>query len=1342
MKTAAQKPVEIWTAGRPASKAILGGKGFNLSKLLEEQTMNVPNFIVLTPTAFFNSLNETDRVNWSTLDDAKRRRVVETLILSGATRLKLLEELDSNKLADFYLAVRSSAIDEDGSGLSYAGQFSSILNVKAKDVATAIETVWRSAFTNQVITYRTLNGVTAPLEPPSVVIQRMVPAVAAGVAFGANPITGSVEEKTISAVHGLGDQLVSGEVDAATYVLKNGSVLDRNSESICPLTDEQLSAIEELAIRAGEIFGSPQDIEWAIDKYNKLYIVQSRPITTLVEKPNTTTNSNSQTKPTLEPTSNARLDIFDNSNIGESYPGTTTPLTFSFARKAYQHVYETFCRMMGVSESAIRKHSFIFPHMLGFVRGRVYYNLLNWYRLLSLFPGFKTNRGFMEQMMGVKAGLPPEFLAEFDRELPLHERIQDALNMSVSIPKLLMRWATLAPSIENFNARVETSLDRMTKDLSQASSVELAKIYRAMEQDLLQNWDAPIVNDFFAMVSFGLLRAVCTRWLKNMEGIHNQLLCGETGIVSTEPVTRMQDLASIAAGDGALLEVLATASRASRLAPPAVSRNAVQFSEFETRLLQFPTFKSKYDSYLEKFGDRCTGELKLESATLSDNPAAFVTAILRLAQQQLKAETVSTPSENAATGTAQRNRDDAEKKAFDALRGHLFKSALFKLILWQTRTRIRERENLRFMRTRVFGAVRRIFVELGRRFERQDVLNNSNEIFWLETEEVLSFIEGTAGSSDLKTLATARMAEHNAFQSMPAPPDRFSIRSGLDLNSCEVENKKSVEHDLGVDSANRFKGLGCCPGTVSGYARVIEDPNTEQLLDGELLVAKRTDPGWITVIAQARGIVVEYGSLLSHTAIVARELGIPTIVSVSNVTTSVKSGDWLDINGATGEVRVTPQHADVALAVDENPTVAELHATRSNSALESPMIMKSEIPQPQIKDKMKSEIQGKAGFSFVRYAQCWEDSDIVIEGMNIKPGDTCISIASAGDNSLALLTKNPGKVVALDLNPAQLALMELKAMAFKHLSYEEMLVVLGYRSGRNRRDLFQRLTQHLSSSTLQYWSEHRDDIECGVACSGKFEHYFEVFRRFSLPLTHSQRTVDELLRPKSGIERERFFNRKWNTFRWRALFKVFFSEFVMGSLGRDPSFFTYAEGGLPGALMAWTRKALVDQDPSQNPYLHWILKGEFGDTLPTFLRRENFDIIKHNIDRLEWRQQAIEEYLSTVPKGSIDSFNLSDVFEYVSEDNYKSIMKLIAEASKPAARVVYWNMMAPRTSRGSNIQQIKALAQTSEILFAENKTFFYSRFIVEEVHHSFTGYETPAIPHRETLDTEIKGRAA
>lgn len=1329
---------EIWTPDQPADRAVLGGKGFNLSRLMSNPHIEVPNFIVLTQKAFFAALTESERLAWWKLSDKERASIVEHLALSPSTILKLQSELALYKLDDVHLAVRSSAIDEDGSHLSYAGQFTSVLNVKARNVATAVEQVWRSAFTSQLSAYRNLNGLSAPPEPPCVIIQRMVPAIASGVAFGANPLSGNTAEKVISAVHGLGDKLVSGEVDAATYILSNAEVIERNSESLCPLTDQQLQEICDVVDLAGEIFGGPQDVEWAIDKFNKLFLVQSRPITTLKTASLSSSPGESEAVGANNETQDARLDIFDNSNIGESYPGTTTPLTFSFARKAYQHVYETFCRLMGVSESAIAKHSFIFPQMLGFVRGRIYYNLLNWYRLLSLFPGFKTNRGFMEQMMGVKSELPHEFLAEFNRELTLKERVLDGLSLSVSIPKLLLRWIKLNSDVENFNARVETSLERMPQNFSETTTVELGKIYRAMEQDLLQKWDAPIVNDFFAMVSFGLLRGVCAKWLGNFEGIHNQLLCGETGIVSTEPVTRMQELASLAASDETLLAVLKTATT-----QPS-NPNTSEYQSMDKRLQSYPAFYSKYVSYLNKFGDRCTGELKLESPTLSDNPIAFIIAIVRLA------ETKSSGVRNsAATDFASANREDAEYNALNALRANPLKLTLFKLVLSETRSRIRERENLRFMRTRVFGAVRRIFVELGRRFASQNVLNEASEIFWLETEEALRFIEGTSSSACLKSIASARRSEHAMFQTMPAPPDRFSIRHGLSPNCSELETDSSdwdVSKEMLKSDSDSFsmKGLGCCPGTISGYARIIENPNIEHLLEGELLVAKRTDPGWITVIAQARGIVVEYGSLLSHTAIVARELGIPTVVSVSNVTTSVNSGDWLDINGATGEVSVTPRTADVTLTDEqcEKETVAELHACANSSVSQNSKIEPAETSYGLDEKLMKSEIQNKAGFSFVRYAQCWEDSDIVIEAMKIKSGETCVSIASAGDNSLALLIRNPHKVIALDLNPAQLALLELKVMAFKHLSYEEMLVVLGYKPGKNRLELFTILSTFLSASALQYWNQHRDDIEYGVARSGKFEHYFDVFRRFSLPLTHSKRTVNKLLKPKCRSERESFFNQRWNTFRWRALFKVFFSEFVMGTLGRDPSFFTYADGGLPGALMQWTRKALVEQDPSQNPYLHWILKGEFGDSLPTFIRRENFETIKRNIDKLEWRQQSIEEFLSNANEASIDSLNLSDVFEYVSEENYRSIMKLIARASKPGARVVYWNMMARRTSRSSNVQQVNELAEVSEKLFAENKTFFYSRFIVEEIDHSFTECETSAQPVIESTADEPRGRAA
>lgn len=1292
---------------KPGSIGSIGSKGSNLMRLFEAGE-NVPQFIVLGRDVFMSCLSQKERDDWDGLSSTERMDLVRDLSLRETvlepvsapaseraskpaleTVLRKLNEVPHSKLG---FAVRSSAADEDGACLSYAGQFKSILNVERNGLADAVKQVWQSGFTAQILEYRMLNGITAPLEPPCVIIQRMIDAKVAGVAFGANPVTGDLNEVTISSINGLADKLVSGEADGATYALKHGVVASRLNESNGRLTDKQILEIVELLKCAEAIFNGPQDIEWVIDKNDELFIVQSRPITTLKK---------------------TRLDIFDNSNIGESYPGITTPLTFSFARKAYQHVYETFCRMMGVPKSVIETNSYIFPQMLGLVRGRIYYNLLNWYRLLSLFPGFKTNRRFMEQMMGVKATLPADFLNEFDRKLTARERALDALTVSFAIAKLIFQWVQLPKNIHAFNSRVEKSLQQMPKDLSNSSTDEIAKLYRNMEQELLLHWDAPIVNDFFAMVSFGVLRSVCAKWFPRHDGLHNQLLCGETGIVSTQPVAMMKELAAIARTEPALLSAL----RGGEL-------NSGKFNRAELNLVRreinkLPRFAELYRIYIDRFGDRCTGELKLESETLIDNPRAFHMAIARMAESD---------SHSDAAHSAERNKAAAQLVVKDGLKLSPLRALVFHHILRQTAARIRERENLRFERTRVFGAVRKMFVEIGRRFEKQNVLDSASDIFYLETEEVLRFIEGTSTSGDLKSLVLARRQEFESFELMPAPPDRFTIRGGLLLNGrSSMETYRDESELRGASHALSFelKGLGCCPGTVSGFARIIENPNNQTLSKGELLVAKRTDPGWITVIAQARGIVVEYGSLLSHTAIVARELGIPTIVSVSNVTTSVQTGYWLDINGATGELKVTPPHA--------------------NEVLNESRDLNCELVSA-----MKSEVQNQAGFSFVRYAQCWEDTDIVTEAMNVKPEDVCVSIASAGDNTLALLARSPSKVYALDLNPAQLALMELKAAAFKHLSYDEMLVVLGYRDGSNRRFLYENLAPSLSPAARSYWNSKLDDIECGVVNTGKFERYFEIFRKFSLPFTHSRKTVDALLKTKSREERERFFNRKWNTFRWRALVKVFFSELVMGSLGRDPRFFAYAENGLPEAVMTWTRKALVDQDPSKNPYLHWILKGKFGITLPAFLREENFERIKMNTDKLELRQVSLEEFLSEIPQAQIDSMNLSDVFEYVSEDNYKSIMKLIARACKPGARVVYWNMMARRTSEDSKLQEFKPMTELSEQLFEANKTFFYSKFVVEEVDREY-GLELHAVQHADRSavhgssippDKGIQGRAA
>ncbi|MBX9669410.1 MAG: DUF3419 family protein [Candidatus Obscuribacterales bacterium] len=1241
------------------SRSLLGAKGGNLVELTKHN-LPVPDFFVVAPDAFFESLSDTTRHIWNALSAKERMQEIQQLCVANSIMDSIYDRFDQLGFNGLPVAVRSSSPDEDGNSLSYAGQFLSVLNVEKQDIAAAIANVWRSAFTPQVMAYRELNGIDSPIRPPSVIIQRMVNAKIAGVAFGADPISSDTNIVTIAAVEGLGDKLVSGETDSATYQVSKGVIVKRDNEHLASMSDEQLLAVSRLAERAGSIFGQPQDIEWAVDHDATLYIVQARPITTLLGK---TAASLPEDK---------HICIFDNSNIAESYPGITTPLTFSFARKAYQHVYEEFCRLMGVSEQAIEKHAYIFPQMLGFIRGRIYYNLLNWYVLLSLFPGFTTNRKFMEQMMGVKSGLPDEITAEFDKPATKKEQVTDAVNIALLLPKLLYKWHQLPTDIKAFHTRVDFSLQKAPARLDNLGVGQLAKLYRSLEQDLLLNWDAPIVNDFFAMICFGVLKAVCDKWLPGHDGIHNKLLCGETGIISTEPVRRMNELARLAANDSALMTVLK-------------SDNA---SEILEKIARNPDFNTLYIEYMNKFGDRCTGELKLESPTVTDNPIGFLRAISNLASDP------SRFSKSNSLPVAHVNRVEAETAAFGRLRNNPLKALVFKLLLDQTRTRIRERENLRFMRTRVFGIVRRIFAAIGKDLAIRGKLSRADDIFFLEIEEVLRYIEATSTTSNLKVLVETRRIEQAAYENMAAPKDRLVIKGGLHLNGIQTEDEVACSaRPNSTMPVKQLQGLGCCPGILKGKVRVIDDPNSQHLEEGEILVAKRTDPGWITVIAQAKGIIVEYGSLLSHTAIVARELGIPTIVSVSGVTTALNNGDRIEMNGATGLIKVTGQLTECHFS--DLTTTTDIASTR-------PMTI------------INSEIEHKASFDFVRYAQCWEDSDILVKAMSIKPGDTCLSIASAGDNSLALLASNPGRVVALDMNPAQLALMELKVVAFKHLSYDEMLVLLGYRCG-DRVRLYDKVKQALGASARRFWESHLKDVESGVASIGKFENYFRAFRTYVLPLVHSRSTVEELLKPKIRKDRETFYINRWNTRKWNMLFNLFFSEPVMGLLGRDPSFFTYAENGLASTLRKWVKLALVDQDPSQNPYLHWILKGRFGTALPYFLRPENFESIKKNIDNLEWHQMSVEEYLSKNPQVRFNSFNLSDIFEYMSEANYATLMQVIAKASQPEARLVYWNMMAPRSGDNLNMTNLISHADLSNSLFVTNQTFFYSRFVVEEI---------------------------
>jgi S-adenosylmethionine-diacylglycerol 3-amino-3-carboxypropyl transferase len=363
---------------------------------------------------------------------------------------------------------------------------------------------------------------------------------------------------------------------------------------------------------------------------------------------------------------------------------------------------------------------------------------------------------------------------------------------------------------------------------------------------------------------------------------------------------------------------------------------------------------------------------------------------------------------------------------------------------------------------------------------------------------------------------------------------------------------------------------------------------------------------------------------------------------------------------------------------------------------------------------MTTEIIDKAGFGHIRYAQLWEDADVLCEGLGDRTGGTLVSIASAGDNAIAMLLLDPQEVVAVDLSRAQTACVRFRKAAWPILDHQELIEVMGFVPSTRRTVLFDRVLTACDPDTAAFWNGLRADaVKHGVGTIGKFERYFSTFRRFVLPLTHSKADVASIFERRTRDERETFLDRRWNNRRWRLLLRVFFSKTAMGALGRDPAFFDHVEGSLPEHVARGIRRAFVENDPVENPYLRWIMTGTHGPVLPMAFRPENHATIRDRIDRLRIVDGTIEDLAATGLKA--DGWNLSDIFEYMSPKGFEETYRSILDASRPGARLVYWNMMVPRSLPDAHVGRAMHLEATSEDLGEKDKAFFYQRMLVDEV---------------------------
>jgi pyruvate,water dikinase len=886
-----------WRDADKVALARIGGKARNLAVLARLGVPVPPWFCVTTQlfqfllarlrpeiAAAMGELGDADPAQTQAVSQRIRALFVPAL-LPAEERAALLAHFDRVFPAGTAVSVRSSAVGEDSQRDSFAGQMDSYLFVTRETLVERLLACLGSAFSARSLLYRRARQLDPGAIEAAAIVQQMVDSRVAGVMFTANPTTGNRGELVISAGLGLGEGVVGDLVESDTYFVDGaaGAISDRvvvekharvafdrtrgagtavievpaDVGARPALEDHQILALARMGQTIEAAFGAPQDIEWAFDAQGGLTLLQTRPITTL-----------------------ERETIFDNSNVVESYPGLSLPLTFSFARSAYEQTFRAASRALGTSERDLDAHRHVHANLVALVDGRIYYNILNWYQLFVLLPGLEGAIPAWEKALGLERRFarPPRPASRLGRVAGVPARLR-------VLTRLSARFFGIEEAVRRFAAdfaRVQSEFK--SRDLEALDAHDLFELYESVAAALCAPYSVSVVNDFFTQQLYELVARLIERWrLGDPLALRNDLMCAETGMDSVEPVRSLLQLAERVRARPQLRALFADGGDG-RAVWEAIARGP-----------ELADFRAALEAHFDQYGDRTLEELKLETRAMRDHPELFVAMLRNYLRDGGEVAILQ--------GREQQIRAQAEAALAAQLRRHPLRRAIFSYVLGQARRGVKNRENLRLLRARGFGMVKQIFRAIAARLVRDGLLADAQDIFYLTVEEVAGTLRGHAVTRDLGALVALRKREYQQFRGR-APAARVVTRGIVYRGAFQIQSEAATG-----DDATELRGVGCSPGTVTAPAKVILSPDQNLEIRREILVAPMTDPGWVFLMVAAAGIVSEKGSVLSHTAIIGRELGIPTVVGVAGATRRIADGQILELDGQAGRVRLRPRVA-------------------------------------------------------------------------------------------------------------------------------------------------------------------------------------------------------------------------------------------------------------------------------------------------------------------------------------------------------------------------------------------------------------------------------------------------
>lgn len=770
------------------------------------------------------------------------------------------------------VAVRSSATAEDLPFASFAGQQDSFLDVVGADaVIQAVRRCWASLWTDRAVAYRSANGISHREAGLAVVVQEMVAAAAGGVMFTANPVTGTRSQTVIDAGPGPGQAVVSGAVNPDHFVLDTatGQILDpgRDRSGSQPggaisqpvLTSAQLRGLVSLGEAAQRLFGSPQDLEWVIDSQGKMWLTQSRQITTLYPLPDPSSAAPFGIE--SEPDREARAYL-----CGTLLQGLTRPIT-----------------PMGLSVlAAVRNRRSLRQYVSPGLRMYV-----------DLTPLVRNKRGrrALLKMLPLADGrsasiLPALFADPRFSVLPRQARkadggategrrgrgteASDSLKLMTGLVPAILRaavWPDAAlRKAAHYGKRLESEL-AVAEPASAFSRLDQARtVLERTADDLIRfTLPGPAAGYILLALARALLRGIAAP--RELEAV----LRGLPHNVTTEMDLELWHVAVAIGGDAASRRAFLENSPAELAA------------RYRAGTLP-PAAQAGVRGFLEKYGHRAVAEIDLGMPRWSEKPDH----ILGMISNYLRVEDPEQAPDRQFARAAEHAEERIRSLVDHAAARSRFRARLVELCLRRVRQLSGMRELPKFDIVVVLAEMHRQLLLIGAELAAAGTIAAADDVFFLDLDELRVGLRG----GDLKAMVAERRRIYDAELRRRRIP-RVLLSDGTDVEAAVASAAAAPDALVGTPAS---------AGTATGRVRVILDPVGAHLEPGEILVAPSTDPGWTPLFMTAGALVMEMGGVISHGAVVAREYGIPAVVGLPDATTRLRTGQTVTVDGAAGTV--------------------------------------------------------------------------------------------------------------------------------------------------------------------------------------------------------------------------------------------------------------------------------------------------------------------------------------------------------------------------------------------------------------------------------------------------------